>query len=473
MKTRKTVIAVLTAALIAALIIGCIAPLDTANSNAGDEDLFVPEGKTLVRLSLGDSNSGERTIKPDPSSAYPAISNIPYFLLTVHNDSTNANVSLTSTPFATYCNYATFSSTNTIPLDSGKNYTFLVLACNNNVGDSTTKYVAWGSAEITGLTGSSVNVPITLKEISGDAKNFDNSAIDSQGTFSWNFGTTLNSYGTATLTLTALAGGTTSITNLDVKTTPTNNTGVALASGFYRMILALGDTGYETGYVREIVHIYSGFTTICDSTALGTLPTLRQNVFTVTYNYGTNDQGVSELRTQSEDLNFGDVILDEITNTNPSYVGSGYHFNGWYKGSVAGGNNVSATERIMKAITLVADWAVNTFTNVDLSLTLSWSEGGNYGNTLTFGSLSQVVYDETDKKITLSLAISGETGTITSKSWFIDNQPVTYDEVITFSSTLSSKDILWQPGNHTVTVEVDGDKGKGSYSSTFTYTPTL
>ncbi|MDR2941030.1 MAG: hypothetical protein LBV17_00355 [Treponema sp.] len=459
MKTKKTVIAVLMAALVTALIIGCIAPLD----NTTPEAQSAPEGKTLVSLSLGNSDP-RAVIKPDPATTYPTLASIPYFLLKVYNDTDSAAVSLTGTAFSTYCTSFAFSTTNTIALDSGKNYTFLVLACTTN-DNGTTKYVAWGTRQINNLS-SDQSVGITLKEIAGDAPStFNGASINSNGEFSWNFGTSdFSTYDTATLTLYTLAGvPVTSISNIDLMS---SNTGTeSIASGFYRVIIKLEKANHENGYVQEIVYIYSGFTSTCNLAALPILPTLRQNVYTLLYNYGSDEP--SGGRSTSESLGHGKVILSEISNTAPSYSSTGYHFAGWYYDTAATASKVGNTDKIIKGLTLYAAWDIDSFVNVNLGgVSLSWSSGPSYG-TPTFTSVSSISYNDTTLILTLNLAVTGLAG-VASETWKIDNIPVNHDDIITLA-TATDMDVFWQAGSHTVTLEVNDSSGSSPASYTFTY----
>jgi len=355
MKTKKILIAVLTAALFTAFVIGCNVPLDNTNLDIGKAQP-APDKKVEIRFNIVDSKSNARTIRPDTSS-YQSVEDFDYFWLTVHNDDQSYDESLIATPFNGCFSYAAFSTGSLTVTDPGDTYTFTLLVSNDNLGDATTKYLAWGITTKLIPIGFDGTVDIELKEFAASGP----SGYDGDGTFAWDVtgvvGLAAN-YTTVELKLYTL-GGILKYTK-DLLTFQTGNEN--FESGYYRMAIQLGKAGFQTVYVQEIVHIYSGF---ISTYAPLDLPTLRNTRYLITYNYGTDSVGgtLSGARAGSQYMNHGDNLLSTITNTDPAHStdasGDDYDFDAWCTDSGAN-SPLDGTEKVLRPTTVYAKWIPTT-----------------------------------------------------------------------------------------------------------------
>jgi len=384
MKTKKTVIAVLTAALITAFFIGCNVLPDDFNLN-GEQKKFTPSGKKRVRINLGNSNSNKRLILPD-TSAYVKASAFAKFLLFVHDDDGGAYENLpniTSVPpiGLNYITYDGFSED--LLLDTGTTYTFTVFACN-----SSNEYQAWGiSDDGSGNTGIFINndgddvVNITLKEVISPSGDF--ASLVSTGKFSWRIinPADLSIYTSATLTLAEMDDTPVGSTR-DLKT---DNSGIIsnIPVGYYRLTIELGKPpAFQTTFVREVIHIWSGLETKyipearvpLQPTPPNTppptaekLPLLRSLLQLVTINYGTDTASSLPL---TKNAIHGNTISTALSNTvdpdtggstvdilAPTHTGdnNNVYYCQWRKNNISG-TPITGDEKIISPITLYANW---------------------------------------------------------------------------------------------------------------------
>jgi len=362
MKTKKVLIAVLTAALVTAFIIGCDVLSDITNLDTGTEQ-SAPDGKVNVRINVGNSKSNARTILPTTDD-YNDPGDFAYFLLFVHDDTANSNVSLTSTPFNSYFQYSAF--TNSITLTAAHYYTFTVFACNNNAGNATTRYMAWGASESTEINNNTSDaVNIELKEIIGTTLPGTWSAYDTDGTFSWN--PNVSAYEIALLTLTSVktglpvVGGVNGLDLLD-NSGADNDGSIEIPSGYYTLVLQLGKEDHQTVNVREMVHIWSGLETIYAPPSID-LPVLRSTLHTVTFDYTSDDQGVSESRPRTKTithaLSFSAVLAKPIpaVNTTPVHTDPlNNYFDGWFTDNTPFNHALVPAALVVRDATLYAKW---------------------------------------------------------------------------------------------------------------------
>jgi uncharacterized repeat protein (TIGR02543 family) len=455
MKTKKIVIAAVTAVLVTALIIGCnILQEDSSNITLGKKQP-APSGKTSVRINLGHSNA--RTIRGDTSSITDE-NDFDNFLLLIYDEDANAAVTSLPPPFDTYCVIGDFIATNTIDLTSETEYTFTVIAFLS--GDP----VAWGYDNKT-ITGTSDTINITLKQIVGDAP----TSYNGTGTFTWN--PDVSAYATAKLSLAPISSGT-NLTDFDeldlIDNGGADNDGTdnTIPSGYYRMILELGNTGYQTVYVQEAVHIYSGFESTYAPQAAD-LPTLRINRYTITLDYG---EDVDNTGTKNfSNIAHGTSILTALAGSatpspshdagGPPYFDTDHVFNGWYYGAAVSdftsAVQVHSSDKLIKTLTLTAKWGPRKV-KLDFGVTLNWSTGPG---TPDFTG-SQAVYDNGDKTMALTLTVSGLTG-VTSYRWVSDTLgPLgnTATVNLPYSLSNSSDEVWWQSGTHNITLWVNGDE---------------
>jgi len=359
MKTKKFLIAVLTAALVTAFMVSCTIPLEDTSPEVVKvkvKEQPAPDGMVNVWINVGNSKSNARTVMPT-TTGYEYLEDFPFFLLFIYDDSSSADVSLTSTAFEGFFEIDAFD--NPITLTADNYYTFTVFACNNDADDTTTRYMAWGSSASTLINDDADDtVQIELKEVIDLAGVW--SAYNTKGAFHWN--PDVSAYETALLTLTPLSTPSTpvpTINELNLKIALNNGKTEALDNGYYIMILELGANDYQTVYVREMVHIWSGFTSVYP-TSTTILPTLRSTLCTVNFDYGTDVQTV-ETRPESKTITIGstftDVLAKPTDNTKPAHITdpTNYYFDGWYRESGLSNLLVPST-LVVRDTTLYAKW---------------------------------------------------------------------------------------------------------------------
>jgi len=376
---KKTIIAVITVALITALFIGCNFLPDDLNLDKKQEQ-SVSNGKIKVRLNLGNPKSNARTIYPDTTS-YEDASKFPGFVLFIEDtintgyviytpDPSDGNPNpdpitsdLTDPPF----NYVSYSEILEIELDPG---TYIFTAFALDAKSSAGKFLAWGQSDDDGDPAIDIttfhDVNIILKEIIYEKMDSVWNTFVSVGKFTWNI--PVSSYTAASLTLTGMPGGpydfdeighTSKFTlNLKASDVFTNNNVGALEkipSGYYMMVLTLAQAKHQTEYVREMIHIWSGLETIyIPGTTAPALPTLRSNVHVVTFNY--NDEGLNSGPEDGE-INHG-AAFSTLGNSNPSNSDtSRYSFQGWFYDDVFTAlKKVNDTDKIINPLEVWAKW---------------------------------------------------------------------------------------------------------------------
>lgn len=476
MKTKKILFAVLTVALATAFIAGCINPLD--ETSPGVINKSAPEGKTLVSISLGDSKSSERTIVPSTTAYGSDPTTFTHFLLTVYDTDLEEFVTLDA-PFnaifvlATVYNGLTWDFS--VPLEPNKEYEFTLLAFDSAGPGTTTNPVAWGNATklIDEDSLGNDSVSIVLHEIFEDVED-----SGYKGSFSWNLTGSLAAYTTAVLKLALVSTPGTYVVNTSLKTTP-SSTQVNLTPGKYKMTIELGNPGYQSKIVQEIVYIYSGFTTQLNTTTLVQgLPALRKNLYKVTFDYGDDDQGIGEDRPADLDVIFGSVIktaietlftdfnADNLINSNlPVCSTTGYHFDGWLYDDEYG-DPLGSAEKMIKDITLYATWAEDEISEVDLGgPTVVWGTLGSVGSASFTGT--KAVWNNTTLTLELTLKVVVNGGAYLGPfSWTDDSGDeisTSDDDVLNLS--WADGDTGWfMPGTYTLTLFVEG----GSFATTFT-----
>jgi hypothetical protein len=428
MKTKKNVIAVLTAALVTAFIIGCVAPMDSPNFGTGvtPSGRTTPDGKVLVSLNLVNSDSGARTVLPT-LGGYATIDGFDYFTLTVTKGGVSQGLPLALQ--GDIAAVATITST-AIPLDSGGNYVFTVIAY-----DSGDDRRALGTYTITNLGSTNNTINIVLKEI-----------VDGLGSGFFTVTSNASGYDSADLTMTPLSV-TGTADQIDIDITGNDYEDIPLKSGYYRMTIALTKANCEPVTVVEIVHIYENFTT----TYIDTLPTLRSNLHAITYSY-TLDGGAVGTGMPSENVAHGASITN-LTATN-SIPPVGYVFGAWYDGvngtsTAVAGNVVGATTKIIRPLTLYAKWEPAQ-TNVSISsVTLKW--GGDNPPVIS----GTATYSQALGTITILISVASPE-LYGNMLWFNDqNTQIGTGDTLnigqTFASATGGALNWWQAGTHTIT----------------------
>jgi len=343
MKTRKTVIAVLIAALLvsAALIVGCMNQFDGISGNDAEDNYQIPEGKGIVKLKISDPT--KRTIMPDSSTFLTDM----YFTITCTATSGGANETW---PASGRSKIPT--GTQNIILTDGT-YTIVVSAYSYGTDGTDGVPIAGGTKTGVIVSSSSVNVDINLIGITtGTNKgtffyNIEGDAI-TKGTYS-----PAPSYATKILQIINYGGsqeGSDIDLDGDASGSPTGS--VNLDPGFYtiKVILSAGSTYYQDRVVDNVMHIYPSMTTYYGtSIAHVTIPAPIQDKFTVSYDL----DGV----VQSSSVALSEIIANAGTvSTHPSPTSSTHEFVKWVisqGGSTAFG---FGSTKIFKDTKIWAEW---------------------------------------------------------------------------------------------------------------------
>jgi len=468
MKTKKILFTVLTIALVTAFIIGCITPLEeSTKSDTKGKVQSAPGEKTKVRLNIGEVKG--RTLTPAVSSL--GLSDFDGFKLEVYDIANNCPVTIdpADTPFDDVFSYSDLLSGDglEVHLVPDMEYIFTILAY---IG-SETNPAAWGTDRQTIDEVSNDTINIVLHEIFLDVGDYTYT-----GKFTWAL--TLGTGETISVfTLVPFSGvGTT-------HTLATNTTGTesGIKPGKYIMTLGIQKTDYQTEYVRELVYIYSGFTT--DTSAIVSLPTLRKNTFQVTLNYGDDAQGAGETRPSGTKVVFGNVIStavaalfpsDQVTVPGePDAVGSGIIFKNWKVTNSAGAN--LGDLKMTDDITLWAMWGpfYKMLTGIDLSV--SWSS--NSASTPADFSGSSGSYNAVSGIKILDLVLTADVTDASSYRWYYGSDgtgtPFAYGDTPDPADTKFSMNTLtgyevqerwFTVGTHYITLVTD--VGNWTYSFT-------
>lgn len=288
MKTKKTVIAVLTATLLVSsmLIIGCLAAQIDEINVKGDEEIIdyqVPVGKGVVRFKIADSNI--RTILPDFAQYSQYGSNVGkmYFdIKFTRTDDLSNDVSYfpkegpgTSEPL-TKANYTTMTSP--IPLTAGV-YNYLITAYNQQNKNS-------GLIPIAGYTGTG----LTVTDGHATSTHIDLKPLidpDYDGILSYKITLPQGTYTTKSLkvfeytdwkTSPSLAHDYGKNLNEDANDDAESEDTISLPGGYYIVIVTVGNQYYITRQYTEALHIYPGYTSVVYELEV---PPLIQNVFAV------------------------------------------------------------------------------------------------------------------------------------------------------------------------------------------------
>jgi len=353
---------VLTAALIMALIIGCIAPLDEANTSVDKKP--VKEGKTLVRLNLGTAKSNARVTALPDTSGLDAPEDFAFFKLnvTVHGSGDPVDIGDFYNVFIELDDVFDSGTWDfTVELDDGT-YDFELIAYledTGNPGDPVANPSAWGHVTNKTLSGGDDNVDITLHEICDDYND---------GVYKGSLALTGAAYNSGTLV--AFSGGGNVFSGRG-----------SLNPGKYLLTLTFTALGCETGYVKEVVYIYSGFETSYNVVA----PVLRRNLFEVRFDTGTQSATNSlQNSVLTGGVPYGSVILTAVGNffsassNKPPSANSAEQFKEWKYIDTVGGTEgavVKSYEKVLKDIVLLATWEPKTTTITDLgSVVLVWGD---------------------------------------------------------------------------------------------------
>lgn len=456
MKTKKIVIAVLTAALAAAFIIGCAAPMDGASGVMGPQSAPAA-GKTRVRLNVMNSNA--RTVMPVTGDLPDDLDDFDYFTLQIYDEDEQETVTLPVISGVDYndpfeeADIAGFE----VDLYTGIPYTFTFIGYDEDPsypGDLNhliAKAACETEVTLTGVTA----VNLILKEIT-DGTGF--------GTFKWDVSATTFVYDSALLTLTNLKTPTAKpIEDLDLLVTPIGSD-AAIPSGYYRMVITLVKAGYETHYVQEIVHIYAGgfesfYYNFTDNLPI-VLPALRSNRHTITYNYGT-DNGAADMSgarplTQTN-IPHGSVISVVNTNGLPPHSSSDpgpatFIFRNWCTSLNPNVVVLNPAALMIKPITLYANWKSVDEIKIGFNPSVAFTPGFVPDITTVATSFNQ---SASSFSILVTLNNPGSYNTFVWKDDTGTQLPNSNNlSSFTFEYDLEDAVKWWQAGDHTIYLEV-------------------
>jgi len=506
MNTKKTIITVLTVVLVTAFIIGCNIPLENANKINIDESVIQPASadnqsapveKIRIRLNVLNSDTNPRTVRP--SGLPTGTADFDFFKLSILGsnsgpvalpDNSGGGSGPGDVDYGDYFNYASLGAFS-IDLTSGQQYTFTLTGYKFTYVDGTADIYTEQAVGV-GATPAPLSVAgtvnIALKEIvNGTAP----------GTFSWNVNTTFTdpvagtstSYGTATISLytlsdTALISPLTQVSNINLLSNANNTaTGISVPSGYYKMIITLTKTNYQTVYVQEIVHIFAGFTT----TYAQALPALRSTLHKITYDYSTDTGYNSGTSTNllSENLNHGAAFstLTTLSSNKPVHSSPATNqFNQWYTVNTAGllSSPLDTTGLALKPITLYAGWT--TISQIQVTLNPTFAFTGQYDPNLLVAASS---FDQTDTVINFTITVKNfgdydtftlykdESATQIITSGVVADPENDTDLAITVSLAYSSANVnWWQIGDHVFYLVATNSSNPTKISDSIEYTLT-
>jgi len=398
MKTKKTLIVVLTATLLvlAALIVGCVNQIDErfVRQDAEDSNYKVPVGKGVIRLKLSDQKV--RTIMPDPDS-FPLTDM--YFEVKFTNKDPTKSSDVVWFPHgitsdlqaAKALEYDDFYD---IPITLTKDETYNIIISAFDDEDRTTPIAGWNNTLFPEYE-DGVTIGSGTKTVNANLYAFVDGA--KMGFFSYDillpdltadFPSTSftitdapTDYNVAKLDLIRYGGG--SIGGdfpIDFLDAPfdlasdlnVTDSDISVPSGYYIVRITLEADNCQERIVEEIMHIYPAMTSVYGKPATKIeVPILNQNNFTITFN--SNDGSVSDSNFGTSGvLNYENIsngtLLSGLTYTAPDTAT--YNFEGWV--TTQGGSTTFAdTKRIYQDRALWAKWSAKSSVAITMTFTFS------------------------------------------------------------------------------------------------------
>jgi uncharacterized repeat protein (TIGR02543 family) len=418
MKTRKTVIAVLTAVLLisAALMVGCMNPAEELSAKQGAEDsnYQVPAGKGIVRFKIADSDA--RTILPDFTEYFASDSNVGAMFFDVKFTDTSSAVTyfpagVGGNPPAKKATYAQVTAP--ITLANGS-YSFIITAFNDD--DGTIPIAGYTSVSNITVTGGATSTagPFKLLPLIGTAYDGTNTY---NGRFTYDVTIPSQGYDTKTLAIYTYANQTTPIDTISlVEDTKTTATKSDIPSGYYIIKVTVAKNHYLTRQYTEALHVYAGMHS--KMTAL-TVPELVQNEFEVSFNMSSRPiSNGSNAAFNPQYIQYAKQATKPAVN--PAANDTDYVFKGWYDGSGGTGDEWDFATWILADRVLYAKWAQAAGFEIELEEDVELMNAP----TITVGTSLVRSTLEGDGSITIKLAapIGGSTWTAGSIVWSINDE---------------------------------------------------
>ncbi|MDR2595763.1 MAG: hypothetical protein LBC76_00440 [Treponema sp.] len=428
MKTKRTLITVLIAALLVsvALIVGCSSPGDgmfSEKESAKSNNYILPAGKGAIRISIPDSNA--RTILPD-SASFPLTDM--YFKVELESATGGTDTIFPASGTSIYADIV-----GTPIVAAADDYDITITAYADSLG--TQPIAGWSpTAPGYGGSGTSGSYEITAggtTTVSANLIAFQN-AVD--GFFAYNItipngtydlkelkitGYSNPSFLAITRTLNEEGPGPTPIVNTNVNGGAPN--GESIPSGYYTVTITLEKDHHQTIQYLEALHIYPAMTSKYDKVITASTDPLIQNEFPVTFNLGSTAISNSSAFTPNPKYVGYAKLLNTIAT--PSPVASSIAFGGWYSdASLAPAYFLDPdTVRILAARSIYAEYVPSGFSN-GITITFTF----NTPTSITADNSSTISRDDFTGGHTVKLSLDSSAiggGTWSNITWHIAGIP--------------------------------------------------
>jgi len=471
MKTKKIVIAVLTAALLISvlLIAGCYDQIRGGLPGKDTEDTYPipPKGKGIVRLKIVDQNA--RTILPHATP----LGDMVYDLEVTDQNALNLSPTNITQTKITYGKISTDFSVLTLE-DGTYEISIIAYIASESVPDSGvfdvfTPIASWNNnnATFTVNSGVSETLVAVLKP----------NTTTGTGTFVFNIspssnGTTIFdilTYGSTPATITnSYPGYALGETYVFPKTlsASTGDDHVTLNSGYYYVKVTSTLANYQTIEYIHVLHIYANMTSTMDSLSM---PTLVQNKFVVTYNLNNvDDESHNYTNNETESVFYGNYAVKGGT-VEPE--NDNYTFNAW---STTQSGTYTAwvfnANRVLQNETLYARWTADG-TPLGISFTIQEKLTVST-NTLDISRAS--IFGAISTPTVIKLTATNPTDNLSDIKWSTSNvdisSKITSDDETDDTLTIDNDQIFWQllSTNHSFPINVEAKVNGTGYSGQIT-----
>jgi hypothetical protein len=467
MKAKKTVIAVLAVTLLisAALIVGCISPLEPGSAGQDEYSNFkIPAGKGVIRLKIADNN-GARTIFPEDGDMTSKLSDMVFDIEFKPQGSGSTDKDLLKVDFDTFDDPVVLDQdtydVNIIAYD--KTDQSIIIA----IWDSTKEEDYEDGIEV-GTTTASVDV--NLVGVTTGAKPGKLSYSITYGDLDEPDYTEL-AYTSQTVTVTNYTGYSSVLTgtdwedpiNIGAVDAPNTKAAADIPSGVYWVTIKLEADNCQDRIVSDVIYVYPTMTT--DFTvATGKIDAPNQNKFTVKFDasaydttYGSDSDGIQVIEelTNAESPDPADVAYAGAVPTHPT---GAYNFIGWFDDKDDEWS--PGTNRVFKDRLITAKWESATPAGPGMGFNFTFTIGdpgvisADGDNATTYNEIKD---DDGFLKFTVS-------GGITVTEWQFDGVPLGGGATLTIDEGSPILANLTVTGAHYLVVT--GTKGVNVYSST-------
>jgi len=456
--------------LAAALITSCPDPLSSGDFTVPQENeqtrFQPPPGMGYIRLNVDvEGFSGERTAMP--TATFTTIGSF---------GSREVNIIGTAAGNANNKNEPAWNGSTAIAVNPDT-YTVQVIGYNSATPKVAVAYGEATSVGVTAGTGGTANV--VMKEI------IDGSET---GIFSWAF-TDPDSVDSATLNIVGLSAGAQddyddidydllSGAAFDLGPAKGLTSTLTLDSGYYRIELTVVKANYQTAVIREIIHIWGGYTTSY-SKALSLNSTLHE----ILYDYQDDRSGtgafINPTRSFAHNADFAyptgvttPEYLDSSDSVDPSYT-----FVGWFTASSGGTQWIPTTTKVLHPRTLYAQWSTGP-EDLTVNVTFAYTTVPGISFTVTLNNpptFTPFVSSTPISQASPPELIITATNSLTSPTynWYYEEGATPSVSLGTANNTIVdfSGINLTVPGTHTFNVEIMSGGTPYNGKVTFTVTP--